>query len=92
MAEHRTFNTVQNSDLLDNSGVDAEAGNGCGVSEEDFPCIGKCYSINDSISGTVCRNICPYCSIWTSMPDISSLEVAYIFDCPVLGYGRRMKG
>jgi len=63
----------------------------CGITEECFPSLDKCCSKNNSISGTVYKKSCPYCAIWTSLPDFSSLEITYIIECSIYGYGERIK-
>lgn len=63
----------------------------CGVTEENFPCLDKCCSKSDSLSGNVYTKNCPYCSIWTSLPDGASLVITHIFECPLYGYGKRVK-
>jgi hypothetical protein len=63
----------------------------CGVVEEQFPCIGKCYSKNYSNSGIYCYSKCVHCSIWTSIPDGASLDITHIFGCTLYGYDKRIK-
>ncbi len=63
----------------------------CGVSEEQFPCIGRCYSRNSSNLRTTCVGKCMHCSIWTSLPDGASLAVTRIFGCNLYGYDKRIK-
>lgn len=66
-------------------------GDYCNVTERMFPCVRKCYGKSDTISGVVYKKTCPYCSIWTSFPNSVSLEVTYIFECTLHGYGKRIK-
>ena len=63
----------------------------CGVTEEQFPHMGKCCDRNSSAAGVEYRKICHCCSVWTSPPDGGSLEVATIFECGRYGYARRVK-
>jgi len=63
----------------------------CGVSEERFPCIGKCYSRSSSNLGITCVSECMHCSIWTSLPEGASLAVTQIFGCELYGYDKRIK-
>jgi hypothetical protein len=63
----------------------------CGVTENKFPCIGKCCDMSITTVGTAYQNICDCCDAWTSLPDGVSLEVATIFECSRYGYGRRVK-
>jgi len=63
----------------------------CGVLEEQFPVMGKCYCKSDDIWGAVYNKHCAHCSIWSSLPNRTSLIVTYIFECPVFGYGKRIK-
>ncbi|MDD2421264.1 MAG: hypothetical protein PHU78_03840 [Heliobacteriaceae bacterium] len=67
------------------------AGNGCGVLEGQFPRPGNCFDESRSIAGLVFKQVCPYCSIWTSMPEGANLEVAHIFECTLYGYVKRVK-
>lgn len=63
----------------------------CQVPEAKFPSLGKCCSKVDSISGSVYQGICPYISIWNSLPEGTSLAITHIFGCSHYGYGRRVK-
>lgn len=63
----------------------------CGVVEGVFPCLGKCYIKSNSPSGDIYKRNCPHCSIWTSLPDGASLIITHIFECPLYGYGKRIK-
>jgi len=63
----------------------------CRVTEEAFPCLGKCCIKNSSLPGDAYKKNCPHCSIWTSLPDGSNLLVAHIFECSQYGYGKRVK-
>jgi hypothetical protein len=62
----------------------------CGVSEEQFPCPGKCCCKNDSAFLFSYRKACPYCRIATSLPEGERLKTATIIECDRLGYGRRV--
>ena len=63
----------------------------CGVPEEQFPHIGKCCRRLSGPGGVDYKKICPRCTVWISPPDPSTLEVAAIFECERLGYGKRIK-
>lgn len=64
----------------------------CGVKEEAFPCLGKCFIKVDYLSsGDVYKLNCNHCKIWTSLPDGASLVVTHIIECSLYGYGRRVK-
>jgi len=83
--------TLTRDEELDDIGGGTGAGADCGVPEEQFPNLGKCYSKGNSISGTVYKKVCPYCSIWSSLPEDTNLAVTYIIECTLLGYGKRIK-
>lgn len=72
----------------------AELGNGtemnCGVSEGQFPCLETCCEALKGAFGPEYRSICPRCSAVTLPPDSSTLQIATLFECSHLGYGRRM--
>jgi len=91
VADCKAFGTPLSDEQLDDMGGGTDSGNDCGVPESQFPCIEKCCSKSISMSGTVYKKNCPYCSIWSSFPDSTSLEVTYILDCILYGYGKRMK-
>jgi hypothetical protein len=63
----------------------------CGVPEEQFPLNGKCCSKRISLSGTAYERLCPYCSIFTSIPVGESLMVSHIFECEQQLYAKRSK-
>ena len=63
----------------------------CGVSEAQFPQIGKCCLRVNAPGGADYKGICPYCTVWISPPDPSSLDVAAIFECKRLRYCKRIK-
>lgn len=67
------------------------AGKDCGLQEGQFPMPGKCFNASRSISGTIFQQACPYCGIWTSLPEGVDLAVAHIFECAALGYVKRVK-
>lgn len=90
MADYKEFGTLLSDKQLDDIGGTAP-GDDCGVLEGEFPRIGKCCSKSTSISGTVYQEICPCCSIWSSLPDGTSLAVSYILECTLYGYGKRIK-
>jgi hypothetical protein len=60
----------------------------CGVSEEVFPCKGKCWASKEVLYNTFYLKVCPYCRISTSLPFGPDLKTATIFECGRLGYGR----
>jgi hypothetical protein len=62
----------------------------CGVNEEMFPCLGKCFDKNASVFKVSYAQVCPYCQISTSLPYGPSLKTATIVECARLGYGRRV--
>lgn len=74
---------------------DINAGGGfqyvCGISESQFPQQRKCCNQILTLQGTVYEKICPYCSIWTSLPEGGSLKVAHIIECTLYNYGKRIK-
>ncbi|MDD4238774.1 MAG: hypothetical protein PHT62_09510 [Desulfotomaculaceae bacterium] len=78
-------------ELLAGIGGGTGAGNGCGLLEEHFPRPGKCFNESRSVSGMVFQQACPYCSIWTSLPEGANLLVAHIFECTLYGYVKRVK-
>ena len=73
------------------AGGDTGAGNGCGLQENQFPRPGKCFNESRSISGIVFQQTCPYCSIWTSLPEGADLVVAHLLECSLYGYVKRVK-
>lgn len=84
-------NTPLDDELLTGIGGGTGAGNGCGLEERDFPRLEKCFQKSRSIAGVVFQQACPYCNIWTSMPEGANLEVAHIFECNLYGYVKRIK-
>lgn len=62
----------------------------CGVNEEMFPYIEKCYRKNDSLLNTLYERVCPYCDISSCLPYGSSLKVVTIFVCFKLDYGKKV--
>jgi len=90
LAEHKPpFIPLSDEQLDDIAGGVTDYG--CGVPEGQFPLLGKCCSQSTSISGTVYKDVCRYCSIWSSLPDSASLKVTYIIECSLYGYGKRVK-
>lgn len=63
----------------------------CGVLEEQFPYVGKCCRKLDGRVGTEYEEKCPYCTVWISPPDPSSLDVAAFFECKRLFYSKRIR-
>lgn len=64
----------------------------CGVSETQFPTVGKCCSTRIGTVGTEFTGVCPFCSILKLPIDSSSLEIVTFFECTRCGYVRRVKG
>ena len=64
----------------------------CGVSEAQFPHIGKCCEARTVTVGTEYNGACPFCSVLKLPIDSSSLEIVTLFECTRYGYGRRVKG
>jgi hypothetical protein len=64
----------------------------CGVSETQFPHVGKCCSTRIGTVGTEFTGVCPCCSIQKLPIDSSSLEIVTFFECTRHGYVRRVKG
>lgn len=62
----------------------------CGVSEEMFPCIGKCCRKNGAVFMSSYEKICPYCDISASLPYGDNLKTVTIFECSRFGYGKRV--
>jgi hypothetical protein len=75
------------------SGISGGLGGGsdCGLEERDFPKPGKCFQISSSIAGAVFNEACPYCNIWTSLPEGVNLQVSHIFECNLYGHVKRIK-
>ena len=64
----------------------------CFVTEERFPCMGKCCRKNADEAFPTYVEDCAHCHIATSLPYGPSLRTAIIFECDRLGYGRRING
>jgi len=64
----------------------------CGVSEAQFPRVGKCCEARTGTIGTEYGGLCLNCSILKLPIDSSSLEIITLFECTRCGYGRRVKG
>ncbi len=62
----------------------------CGVNEDMFPCLGKCFDRNGTVLKVSYAQVCPYCHISTSLPYGPSLKTATILECGRLGYGIRI--
>ncbi len=67
------------------------AGNGCDVREGQFPKLGKCLADSRTLSGMVFSQVCPYCTISTSLPEGANLVVAHMLECTRYGYVKRLK-
>ncbi len=61
----------------------------CGIKEEIFPCLGKCYRKNDAVFMASYESICSYCNISESLIHGVILREVTIFECEKLGYGKR---
>jgi hypothetical protein len=87
----KKINTIPlEDDKLAGIGGGTGAGNDCDLQEVQFPRPGKCFNESMSISGMVFQQACPYCSIWTSLPEGADLVVAHIFECTLYGYVKRV--
>lgn len=62
----------------------------CGVPEKQFPRVGKCCRKLRNPGGTKYETVCPYCTVWISPPNPSSLEVTAIFECKRFDYVKRI--
>jgi len=62
----------------------------CDVSEARFPCLGICCEARKGVLTPQYLGICPYCSAMTLPIDSTTLQIATLFECSRLGYGRRM--
>jgi len=62
----------------------------CGVSEEMFPCMGKCCCESSALFIASYVKICLYCDISASLPYGKSLVIVTIFECSRFGYGTRI--
>jgi hypothetical protein len=91
--QHAQNNPKKLSDgpKTDQTGYAAETDNVCSVSDEQFPCMGKCCICRNIEVGSSYKKVCCYCSIWKSPPDSVSLEIATIVECERFGYGKRLK-
>ena len=91
LIDHKAFGTPLSDNQLDDIGGGIGHSDDCGVPEGQFPNLGKCYNKGNSILGTVYKKVCPYCSIWSSLPEGTNLAVTYILECTLHGYGKRIK-
>ena len=91
MKDHNNSEMPISSDQPDYAGKDTGEGTDCGVDEEYFPTMGKCCGMANSTIAITFQEICPHCSVWTSLPNSVSLEVTTIFECSRYGYGKRKK-
>lgn len=64
----------------------------CGVSEQQFPYVGKCCNTRMGSVGEEFACACPCCSALKMPIDSSSLEIVTFFECTRCGYGKRVKG
>jgi hypothetical protein len=87
----KKINIPLEDELLAGIGEGTGSDNGCSLQEGQFPRSGKCFEESRSIAGMVFKEVCPYCSIWTSMPEGTNLVVAHIFECTLYGYVKRVK-
>jgi coenzyme F420-reducing hydrogenase gamma subunit len=62
----------------------------CGIPKNKFPCMGSCFRQSAAAPDNDCEAVCPHCGIWTSLPEGVNLKVTRIFDCALMGYGKRI--
>lgn len=62
----------------------------CGVLEEEFPIMEKCFDKSITVSGTICTKRCIHYNIWSSIPTGENLIITQIFECSLYGYGKRI--
>ncbi len=62
----------------------------CGVPENEFPCMDNCFRKSAAAPDGGYEALCPHCGIWTSLPEGAALKVTRIFDCALMGYGKRV--
>lgn len=84
--------------MIEHDNIEAECCNmptrdpaDCGVNEEQFPQMRQCCIYIGFGTLQKYQKICPYCKVWSSLPDGLTLEVATIFECIRYGYGKRVK-
>lgn len=75
---------------MDNSIIDKDPDENCGVNEEIFPCMGKCCCKTNTLFLASYEKICPCCHISGSLPYGESLKIVTIFECSRFGYGKRI--
>lgn len=90
MDEHKKNSMPLSDEQLEDI-TGGAAGHVCGVSGESFPDFVKCCARSTSMLGTSYEERCSCCSIWSSLPDSTSLKIAYILECSLYGYVRRLK-
>ena len=64
----------------------------CGVSETQFPYVGKCCKNRIGTVGMEFIGVCPCCSVLKLPIDSSSLEIVTFFECARYSYCRLVKG
>ncbi len=89
--EFRNPAKALNHDPLENIGRGTGRGD-CGVPEKGFPQWGKCARRSVAAGEGAYQALCPQCTVWTSLPEGTTLEVSHIFECTLYGYGKRIKG
>lgn len=62
----------------------------CGVTENEFPRMDICFRKSPATPTGLYEALCPHCGIWTSLPEGAALRVTRIFDCALMGYGKRI--
>lgn len=91
MREYSFDDHLLGDDALDGVAGGAESPADCGVSQADFPYVGRCCARDAGWLRGGFRAICPHLSLWSSLPEGASLSTAHIFECSWLGYVRRIK-
>jgi hypothetical protein len=61
----------------------------CGISEMQFPHIGKCCMVRRGMFRAEYDCVCPYCTAMAFPASSLSLEIMTFFECSRLGYFRR---
>ena len=62
----------------------------CDVTEEAFPCLGKCCRKNDDIFMVSYEKICRHCDVMTSLPYGNDLKMVTMIECLLYGYDKRV--
>lgn len=61
-----------------------------GIFEKKFPSMDNCFWKSAAVPDGGYKALCPHCGIWTSLPEGAALKVTHIFDCALMGYGKRV--